>query len=350
VDGSPTEPSDLANDFYARAVRSIFDDDPLPPYASLSQPTPLSILHLPRPGGGLGLTDDIYVAGRFTSILHYDRRKFPSIVGSVYSGASLSGLACLPYPFSTLDSELRRRGELSAGQITRSKTLEGGCTLIACGEYNTKGSLELYGLRVGGSSCSSDGTSNKRGTSDLGSGASSMITQQSTMKNRQTSAQSKILSVINHGTRLAFSDSSGNIKWFERDGFTEVRRHKIGHSEVARQPSIFASMPGSDDLARKILSTGANGNEDYDDGGAGFNNDDIIFWTGEKLGLLGFSAKPGFSSEDFDDADGHPAQDRTVEAEREAAAERAYSEHMRRALARQAEDVRFVRNLGYGAD
>jgi len=38
-----------------------------PPYASLSQSTPLSVLHLPRPGNGSLLMDDIYVAGRFTN-------------------------------------------------------------------------------------------------------------------------------------------------------------------------------------------------------------------------------------------------------------------------------------------
>ncbi|KAK0655280.1 hypothetical protein B0T16DRAFT_450993 [Cercophora newfieldiana] len=96
------------------------------------------------------------------------------------------------------------------------------------------------------------------------------------LKNRQTSAHSKILSVVIHGTRLALSDSSGNIKWFEGDGLTEVRRHRISYGDVAHQSSILST--GSDDLARKILSTAASSDP------AAFNNGDILFWTGEKLG------------------------------------------------------------------
>lgn len=46
-------------DFYEEQLRQVFDDDPLPPYASLSQPTPLSILHLPRAGSSDLLTDDV---------------------------------------------------------------------------------------------------------------------------------------------------------------------------------------------------------------------------------------------------------------------------------------------------
>ncbi|KAK3393647.1 hypothetical protein B0H63DRAFT_22696 [Podospora didyma] len=131
-----------ANDFYQRTLRRIFDDEPLPPYAPLAQPGPLSILHLERPGLA-DLSDDIYVAGRFSNILHYDRRTFPSIKDTIYSGARLCSLASLPYPFSVLDNELRRRGQMSLDQVENSKTSAGGRTLIACGEYNTKGSLEV---------------------------------------------------------------------------------------------------------------------------------------------------------------------------------------------------------------
>src|SRR6187551_133978 len=37
-------------------------------YAPLAQPSPLSILHLSRPGHGVDMSDDIYVAGRFSNI------------------------------------------------------------------------------------------------------------------------------------------------------------------------------------------------------------------------------------------------------------------------------------------
>ena len=315
-----------ATEFYRRSIRNIFDDKPLPPYAPLAQPGPLSILHLQQPGQEVDLSDDIYVAGRFSNILHYDRRKFPAIRGSIHSGARLCSMASLPYPFSALDSELRRRGELSLEQVEASKTAVGGRTLIACGEYNTKGSLELYGL-------TSEATARVGTPGGL---------QNSTFKNRQTCSHSKLLSVVNHGARLAVSDGSGYIKWFERDGFTEVRRCRIGHSERSQGPSIFASMPGSDDIARKLLPTRGPADEAVEERGGGggpTNNDDLLFWTGEKLGLVTFSARPGFTAEDFEERLGTP-DDEALAAQSE------YSERMRRALERQADDVRFVRNLG----
>jgi hypothetical protein len=317
-----------AKQFYERSLRHIFDDEPLPPYAPLSQPGPLSILHLQQPGQQVDLSDDIYVAGRFSNILHYDRRKFPSIKGSIHSGARLCSMTSLPYPFSTLGSELRRKGELSLEQVEAAKAVAGGRTLIACGEYNTKGSLELYGLTP------SESTHPARPGG----------LQDSTLKNRQTSSHSKLLSVVNHGSRIAFSDGSGYIKWFERDGFTEVRRCRIGHSERSQGPSIFASMPGSDDIARKLLPTRPAMGEAADDeiGCGRVNNNDLLFWTGEKLGLVTFSARPGFAAEDFET----PVEAADAEA---LAVQSEYSERMRRALEMQADDVRFVRNLGLGS-
>jgi hypothetical protein len=311
-----------AKEFYQLSLRHVFDDEPLPPYAPLSQPGPLSILHLQAPGQEVDLSDDIYVAGRFSNILHYDRRKFPSIRGSLHSGARLCSMTSLPYPFSTLDSELRRKGELSLEQVEASKSVAGGRTLIACGEYNTKGSLEIYGLSSSDSSAAGG-------------------LQNSTFKNRQTSSQSKLLSVVNHGSRIAFSDGSGYIKWFERDGFTEVRRCRIGRSERPQGPSIFASMPGSDDLARKLLPLRPAGHAS--NGPA--NDNDLLFWTGDKLGLITFSARPGFNAEDFEELVDVPDAE-ALARERE---ERAYKEKMRRALERQADDVRFVSNLGLGS-
>ncbi|UPK98404.1 hypothetical protein LCI18_009339 [Fusarium solani-melongenae] len=295
--------------------KAIFDPNPLPPYASLSQPTPTSILHLPRPAGDEVVSDDIYVSGRFSNILHYDRRQFPKIMGSIYSGSRLSSLAALPYPFSTVDHEVRRRGELSAERVEECKTSENGRTLIAGGEYKTKGSLELYGL--GSVDLSSDGP----------------VQQNSTMKNRYTAASSIILSVINHGTKIAFSDGAGQIKWFERDGYTECRRIKIGHSDVQTQASLFASMPGSDDLARKILSTKRRSKSDRP------NEDNVLFWTGEKLGMISFTGAPIFAPEDFD-------EDRAGEAAEEEQKRRVYSQRMREALERQADEARFVQGLG----
>ena len=290
--------------------KSIFDPKPLPPYASLSQPTPVSILHLPRPGSQNLVSDDIYVAGRFSNILHYDRRKFPHIVGSVYSGALIKSLTALPYPFSTVDNEVRRQGDLSISQVNQSKRGEGR-TLIAGGGYKQKGSLEIYGLSSGANSAGS-------------------ALQNSTMKNRQTAASSTILSVINHGSKIVFSDGSGWLRWFERDGLTEVRTHKIGHSGAQEQGGLFSGIPASDDLARKILSTQSRSQQDRP------NNDNILFWTGEKLGMVSFTKDTLFMPEDFEDLN------RTEEE----IASHLYSERMREALHKQANEVGFVRGLG----
>ena len=160
------------------------------------------------------------------------------------------------------------------------------------------------------------------------------------------------MSVVNHGTRIAFSDGSGYIRWFERDGFTEVRRCKIGHSERSHTISIFESMPGSDDIARKLLATrpagevGGQGHDDNSENGSGrssSNNNDLLFWTGEKLGLVTFTARPGFKSEDFEERDENAPDAEALAAQSD------YSDRMRRALERQADDVRFVRNLGLGS-
>ncbi|PHH72346.1 hypothetical protein CDD80_4591 [Ophiocordyceps camponoti-rufipedis] len=304
----------------AHPFKAIFDPNPLPPYAPLSQPTPISILHLPRQGAPHLASDDIYVSGRFSNILHYDRRKFPSIAGSIYSGALIKSLTSLPVSFSALDAELRRKAELSAESVAQTKTAVQGQTLIAGGGYNTKGSLEMYGLVTAGDSSSYG------------------MLQNSALKNRQTAASATILSVINHGTKLAFSDGTGLLKWFERDGTTECRRLRIGHSDSEDEDSLFASMPASDDLARKILSTRPR------EGSERLNDDNILFWTGERLGMVTFTARPRFDDKQFGPRDSSAA----AEEEEDDRRRRIYGERMRRALDRQADEVRFMGNLGMG--
>ncbi|CAP60030.1 uncharacterized protein PODANS_1_3500 [Podospora anserina S mat+] len=307
-DGTKVQLEDISQDPY----RQLFDDSPLPPYVPLAQPGPVSILHLPVEGQPSSLSDDIYVAGRFKSILHYDRRQFSRIKGTVYSGANLCSMTSLPYPFSYEDSQARRQARLSLEQVEKSKSAPGR-TLIACGEYKSKGSLELYGLPPVGEPA----------------------------RNRQTCARSKLMSVVNHGSCLAVADGMGYVKWFERDGFTEVRRHRIGHSERTEGPSIFASMPGSGDLARKLLATRAAALSSS--GEAQVNNNDLVFWTGEKLGLLSFSSQPGFGSSDFEKGEEQSATPEELQLE---AQEQAYSQKMREALLRHANDVRLANYLG----
>ncbi|KAI0473840.1 F-box domain-containing protein [Xylariaceae sp. FL0804] len=295
------------------------------PYASLIQAgeNAQSILHLERPGNKDELSDDIVVAGRFPNVLHYDRRMFSIIKGSFHSGARLCSLASLPYPFSSVDSELRRHFAMSEEQVQRSKNVPGGRTLIACGEYNTKGSLELYGLSSGPDSNSA-----------------SRVSCDSATKNRQTASQSKLLSVITHGKRIVFSDGQGYLKWIERDGFRDVRCHKILRSEQVVQSSLFGSMPESDDIARKLLST-RTGPDQHSTSRA--NDEDILLWTGEKLGLVSFSSKPGLPQDELEDSTHTPPETGTEQEEQ------LYGERMRLALERQAREVRFVRDLGAGS-
>ena len=87
----------------------------------LFQPT--SILHLPTSSGSHDAQNGfIYVAGRIPSIMAYDRRAFSKPHG-IYSGAHLCSLTAAPASSPTP-------------------------TIIACGEYNGKGSLEIYPATV----------------------------------------------------------------------------------------------------------------------------------------------------------------------------------------------------------
>ncbi|EHK25222.1 uncharacterized protein TRIVIDRAFT_54746 [Trichoderma virens Gv29-8] len=267
--------------------KSIFDPTPLLPYASLSQPTPVSIIHLPIRGSPDLVSNDIYVGGRFSNILHYDRRKFPVIMDSIYSGATINSMAAMPHPFSSLDSEVRRHGELSTEQVTKSKENGEGWTLIAGGTYKSKGSLEIFGLT-------------------------------------QAIADP-----------IVFSDGAGSIKWFERDGLTECRRLRIGHCEGDDAPSLFASMSAAGELARKIVSTKSREGPDRP------NDDNVLFWTGERLGLISFTPTPLYQSKDFDE---EPDIDAAAEEEER----RRYAEQLREALDWHADEVRFMNTFGHG--
>lgn len=256
-------------------------------YANLFHPSPLSILHLNR-------FSTIYVAGRFPSILNYDRRYFPNLTSTIHSGARLCSLASL---------------QTSTHPI-----------LAAAGEYNGKGSLELYPL-------------------DSASVASLDDTIPGPTRNRTSASRSKLLSLTPHGTRLLFSDSDGKLKWVERDGSTLVRQWNINtfdtsvsDSESARS-GIFNADPNEGDVARKLLPVGTGARSE------------VCVWTGEKVGVLGFRDKPRFSF-GVDEKDGAGTPDASSDGE--SVDERDYERMMKRALQRQADEVRFVRGLGLG--
>lgn len=302
--------------------RSILNPEPNSMYAHLNS-GPLSILHMPSSGNEWDGNGEIYVAGRFPSILNYDRRYFPKLRGSIHSGARLCSMTSLPYPFASMEKDLARRGELSIQQVEDAKTRPGK-TLIACGEYNSKGSLEMYGL------------SPDPYHSTISSNPAAGSLQSSVMKNRQTSSNSKLLSVSSHGTRIVVSDGGGNLKWLERDGFTEARRWNIAHGSVEAPSGIFGN-EDSGDIVIKLANT-HNGRSER-----AVNEDDLVLWTGEKIGLLSFSSRPGFSAEDFEEKG-----PRTPEEAQKESDEREYSQKMRRALESNADEVRFMRGLGLG--
>ncbi|OBT56457.1 hypothetical protein VE04_04567 [Pseudogymnoascus sp. 24MN13] len=288
---------------------------------SFAKPVALSILHMLNYGEDTA--SDIFVAGRFTSIMNYDRRFLSKPRTVIHSGARLSSLAYIPYSFSKDAAASMRYSELSVGEVRSVKSTPGN-TLIACGEYGGRGSLDLYGL----SELPSDSTT-------VGPGR----TLQSAFKNRLTSSTSMILSVIPHGSRLVFSDGNGNLKWVERDGLTEVRQWNISHEFPDNRPrGIFGTVDNeyenSVDIARKLLPTRKHGAP------AAINMDNLILWNGEKIGLVRFSNKQHSGAVDFEEVA------KSLEERHHEDSERAYRELTRRALEDQADEVRLMRGLG----
>lgn len=298
-------------------------------YAPLFQPGPLSILHPPAPH-----FNTILLAGRFPSILCYDRRFFPRLQSTVHSGGRLCGLASAPEPRFPVHSD---------------STYLDSHNIVACGEYNGRGSLELYNLK--------SSSENREGNP---SNRTSQLTPE--YRNRQSAASSKLLSVASHGNRLVYSDSEGNIKWVERNGRAEVRRWNVNtsHPQIpfSKHDSAFISRPDGDqpqprglwpssqpqnnssEVARKILPTGGN-----------LTGDELLVWTGERIGRLKFSIPEDSDIEmggDEDDLFMHAEVDEEKREEMrhkhrdEWEKERRYEETMRRALERQADEVRWM--------
>ncbi|KAJ5570586.1 uncharacterized protein N7459_010016 [Penicillium hispanicum] len=317
-----------------RRIRSPGPSDKEANYAPLFQPGPLSILHPPAPH-----VNTILLAGRFPSILCYDRRFFPRLQSTVHSGGRLCSLASAPEPRFPVFSD-------SAYPASHA--------VVACGEYNGRGSLELYNLT---SSSQDRSTSLSDNTSNLAPD----------YKNRQSAARSKLLSVASHGNRLVYSDSEGNIKWVERNGRAEVRRWNINTShpqtpfsksnlpptpqlsgpEKSRPRGLWGSLLDSNnEVARKILPTGGN-----------LTGDELLMWTGERIGRLRFSlpAEHDMDIEDeHDDWFMHAEVDEATREEMrhtqrdEWEKERRYEEAMRLALERQADEVRWMGSQGMG--
>ncbi|KAL8939983.1 MAG: hypothetical protein Q9216_003060 [Gyalolechia sp. 2 TL-2023] len=313
---SPRDKGDLQNDFQSDLYNVLTGGGP-GTCAPLSQPGPLSIRHLPSASGEYEASDGyICVAGRFPSILTYNRRMFPRIQSTIHSGSRLASMTSLPHPL------LYSRSNPPSNPDTAH-------TLIACGEYNGKGSLELYPFSTSGQP---DPPLPSSSYSSLAESPSAAVLP---YQNRTSASSSKLLSVSPHGTRIVFSDGDGGLKWVERDGHSLVRRWNINaYTSSAISLSSNPDTPGfvkklfangqEGDVARKVLPVGP-----WED-----SRGEIAVWTGERIGVLGYRPKPRFEWEwEWGDQE-------------EGTEEKVYAGRMRRALATQAEEVRFVRGLG----
>ena len=296
-------------------------------HATLAEPGPLSILHQD------GTQDSsIWVAGRFTSLLNYDRRFFPRLRGTIFSGARTACLTSRPRPWIPRSLDLVRHPEMSLSAL-QARREDAGMTMMAAAEYKGKGSLEFYALP-------------------------SVVEP---YKNRQTASASKLLSVASHGGRVVFSDGDGHLKWMERDGSTYVRTYNINDSlpiedsTTASQDStpqgIFATsgteMPGQGDIVQKIMPLGKRFGEASDASRLDLNQNKLLLWTGDgRLGVLGIGQDDPLGSDEWHDALQEQALSAAEKARQDA--ERQYGMAMRRALERNADEVRFVRGLGMG--
>ena len=310
-------------------------------HVSLSQPGALSIAHTPP---GLGdANGDIWVSGRFTSLLNFDRRFFPRLRGTVHSGARISSLHLLPTPF--IPHTLRLGAPYAPPSLLHSARATGGLTLLAAGEYKGKGSLEAYSLSPAPEYAINSADS--RTTRNA----------QACYLNRQTASASKLLSVCGHGTRIVFSDGQGNVKWVERDASTPVRQFNINESTGARSRPPTSSFgttttpgmgieEGYGDMVQRIIPTRSPSLLSTPNLGPEQGPPNLVLWTTDgKLGLLGFGREttPLFDADVFQDA--LEQQVGGDELDRKAA-EREYGLEMRRALEQQAREVRWLR--GYG--
>lgn len=291
-------------------------------HATLFQPGPLSILHSDPPYAKSGGDGEIYVAGRFPSILCYERRMWPKLRGTIHSGGQLCALAKIPAcPISPpgLSSWDDVQQPEEDEQQARAQV-----TLLAAGGYNGRGTLEIYPLRTTPPVFRTH-SSLPTGTHPIDINAT---------KNRQTASRSKLLTLASHGARIVTGDGDGVIKWLERDGRTVVRVHLVeapekkrggagglwGNSGAAGTAGMIPGhLPAGGEAVRKVIVAKDGGEE-------------LVVWAGDRVGVLG-----SFGDEELEEEKKDEKSEEQMEA---------YLDRMREVLQRQAAEARIMAGLG----
>lgn len=178
-------------------------------------------------------------------------------------------------------------------------------TLIAAGEYNGRGTLEIYPLHSTPTSFPN----------------TAVPAATSATKNRQTASRSKILTLAAHGARIVTGDAGGVVKWVERDGRRLVRTFVVESPQRRRKSvGLWRERDGGGEVIRKVVVAKEGGEE-------------LVVWAGDRVGVLGVFGEGG---EEVDEG---------VVGEREER-EEVYLRRMREALERQATEVRIMAGLG----
>ena len=276
------------------------------------EPGPLSILHQGE--------HDMIIAGRFPSILSFDRRYFPRWQQVIHSGARLSSLISIPHA----------PVHMSGGGAT--------ATIVACGEYGGRGSLELYswphfkrGQVVGAAGDEGDvadaGHSPLERSEPLQRSSTYESDAPFSYKNRQEASSAKLLSVATQGTRIVFSDAEGGLKGVERDGRGLARRWNINSFEL----NPLGAQVHGEKVVRKIVPLGPAESE------RGIKGDgDLLVWTGEQIGIITTrTSRPEHELVHIFD------EKLTLDGEGNNEASE-YARTMRRALERQADERRWM--------
>lgn len=249
---------------------------------------------------------------------------WPKLRGTIHSGGRLCALAKIPAcpispsGLSTWDDAQQPEENEQQARVQ--------VTLLAAGEYNGRGTLEIYPLHTTPPVF--------RAHSSLPTGTHS--TGINATKNRQTASRSKLLTLASHGARIVTGDGNGVIKWVERDGRTVVRVHLVEAPEKKKRSGagglwgnsgaagtagrIPGHLPAGGEAVRKVIAA-KNGGEE------------LVVWAGDRVGVLG-----SFGDEELEEEEKKDGKD---EEEMET-----YLDRMREILQRQAAEVRIMAGLG----